>query len=165
MNTATHNTGGGGGASTLVSMEPHLEGPFTDLSSTRHSTGFMCTLYWSKGARPWVKFSGLPCKYGMDYWVQNLSHRTQLRTQWQSHTIMSKNVSKASGRGGGQQTWKQDKSEPPEAGDPTRSLKASHYLDKLMNLYSLPFFFLKKSLYHFHTRFKQKKKASRITHI
>lgn len=50
--------------------------------------------------------------------------------------IMSKNVNKALGRGGGQQTWKQDKS---EAGDPTRSLRASQYLDKLMNLYPHPF--------------------------
>lgn len=44
--------------------------------------------------------------------------------------IMSKNVSKPLGRGGRQQIWKQDKSEPTEAGEPTRPLKASHYLDK-----------------------------------
>lgn len=78
---------------------------------------------------------------------------------------MSKNVSKASGRGGGQQTWKQDKSEPPEAGDPTRSLKASHYLDKLMNLYSLPFFFLKKVSIIFILGLNRRKSKQNHTHL
>lgn len=60
--------------------------------------------------------------------------------------------------GVGGKLWSKTTLSHAEAGDPTRSHKTSHYLDKLMNLY--PFFF-KKSSCHFNTSFRiEKEKAS-----
>lgn len=67
MNTATRNVGEGGGG---IHSGFHGTAPRRSFHKlNKHSRQRWLHVYtaWSKGVRPWAEFSGLPCKYEMDY--------------------------------------------------------------------------------------------------